>query len=310
MNNTRSLDVIYSIFIMSCQQKDSLMKFNIIGAGRLGKNLALSLSTHNHQLLAICNRTFLSATSAVEALNLGQAVENIADLPAAGLILITSPDDQIEAIAIELASNGFILPGCIIAHCSGVLASDILKPLQDIGCFIASIHPLKAFRADHVEHDAFHECHCVVEGDKEAVMFLNQYFSEMGAHIIPIAASNKSAYHAAAVMASNYLVTLAHCSIELLKNIGIDETDARAMIYPLMQGSLNNLNQTDSPAQALTGPLARGDIKTIERHLEIIHTPQIDALYRAAGLATLPMIQQAKTVLLSLSEKLLAKIGA
>ena len=135
-------------------------------------------------------------------------------------------------------------------------------------------------------------------------MFLNKYFTEMGAHIIPIAASNKVAYHAAAVIASNYLVTLAHCSTTLLETIGFDEKTARTLIYQLMQSSMNNLHQTDSPAQALTGPLARGDTRTIQQHLEAIHTPEIQALYRAAGLATLPMIKQANHVLLELSEKL------
>ena len=281
------------------------MKFNIIGSGRLGINLALSLiANENNQLIAICNSSLSSATAAVNLLNAGQAVARLADLPAVKLTLITTPDDQIQAVANELANSGFILPGHVVAHCSGVQRSAILKPLQDKGCLIASIHPLKAFRANHTQHDAFHGIDCVVEGDDLAVQLLSRSFTEMGAHVMPIVAAQKSTYHAAAVMATNYLVTLANCSIDLLLTAGIDELDAHQMIHRMMQSSLTNLQQTNHPAQALTGPLARGDVKTINQHLQAIKPPHIEALYRAAGLATLPLIQVDKAVLLMLEEEL------
>ena len=188
------------------------VKFNIIGAGRLGKNIALSLITHgDNQLVAVCNHNLASAAKAVRALGAGTAVNRLTDLPEVDLTFITTPDDLIADMAALLpASSG------VVVHCSGVLGSDVLAPLKKNGCHVASLHPLKAFREHHLQPDAFQNCDCMVEGDEYAVELLTRLFSGMRAQVLPIMAAKKSTYHAAAVMASNYLVTLAGCAIKLL----------------------------------------------------------------------------------------------
>lgn len=260
------------------------MKFNIIGAGRLGKNLALSLvSGHAHQLVAICNQTLESAVIALTELGSGIAVKTLAELPAVDLTFITTPDDTINTLVAAWKK-----PSGIIVHCSGALSSDILAPFKNKGCSVASIHPLRAFRKKlHV--DAFKDCYCVVEGDNEATTLLTDLFKGMGAHVIPISAVKKNTYHAAAVMASNYLVTLAGSAATLFMDAGLSDSQARDMTQNLMQSSLANIQHTTRLADALTGPLARGDIETINTHLHAIEEPHIEALYRAAALATLPL---------------------
>ena len=260
------------------------MRFNIIGAGRLGKNLAVSLMSRGDELIGVCNRRLCSAVAAVNELGSGVVVETLATLPAVDMTFITSPDDSIASIADELTiSSG------IVVHCSGVLSSEVLTPVKEKGCFIASIHPLRAFRNNHLPVNAFQDCDCVVEGDPNAVQRLTTLFRELGAQVIPIRAVKKNTYHAAAVMASNYVVTLASCAMELLLDSGLSETQAKGMTQRLMQSSLDNMKNTAQVADALTGPLARGDLNTIHRHLHAIKNPSINALYRAAGLATLPL---------------------
>ena len=90
-------------------------------------------------------------------------------------------------------------------------------------------------------------------------------------------------------MASNYLITLAHASEELLLQAGIAQTHARTMICNLMQGNINNLLNTQRIEEALTGPLCRGDTQTLNMHLKAINNPKTQALYKTAGLATLAM---------------------
>lgn len=261
------------------------MRVNIIGAGRLGKNLALSLVSHaDAALVAVYNCRLDSALAAVAELGVGMAVGALADLPAVDVTFITTPDDSIASVAAALPASG-----SMVVHCSGVLSSDVLLPLKKKDCSVASIHPLRAFRSKHVSPDAFLACDCVVEGDERAVQILTTLFTTLGAQVMPITAAKKRTYHAAAVMASNYLVTLAGCAVELLMEAGLPEKQAQGMAQRLMQSSLTNLHNTNHTADALTGPLARGDLNTIDQHLHAIKTPHIQALYRAAGLATLPL---------------------
>ena len=149
--------------------------------------------------------------------------------------------------------------------------------------------------------NAFQDCDCVVEGDDDAVQWLTTCFTQMGAQVVPMHATKKSVYHAAAVMASNYVVTLAGCAVGLLVDAGLTEQQAQPMVLRMMSSSLDNLQQTTHASQALTGPLARGDLNTIINHLQAIKSPCISALYRAAGLATLPLtgLDEARLTVLS-----------
>lgn len=266
------------------------LRFNMIGAGRLGKNLAYSL-THQGlaELGAVCNLHKTSADQAVKLIGEGIAVSSLAQLPTADLTLITVPDDAIGQIASELAKNDYSANPHYVIHCSGALNSTLLKPVAEKGCKTASFHPLKAFNTSVLDKEVFKKCDCVAEGDLPSLNLLSQLCKQLGANFIQIQTDQKATYHAAAVIASNYLVTLAARSIELLQQIGISTSAAKSMISKLMQSSLNNINQAEDAAKALTGPLVRGDLATIKLHLEAITNPDILALYQTAGMATLPL---------------------
>lgn len=182
-------------------------------------------------------------------------------------------------------------PGTFVFHCSGVLNSQVLEPLKNHGCFIASFHPLKAFKSNYLDAFAFAQVDCVLEGDAKACNWLKDAFTLLDANLIPIAPESKVLYHAAACMASNYLITLAACSEELFLKAGISPQKSRQMMVNLMQGNLNNLMQNANIADSLTGPLARGDIQTLALHFNAIDNPQIRCLYQSAALNTLPLAQ-------------------
>ena len=281
------------------------MKINIIGAGRLGQHLAASLlELRRAQPLTIYSRSLNSALHAIKTLGAGHAVESVSALPCADITFITAPDDAIEGIVTQLTHNHCILPGQIIAHCSGVLAAEILAPLRERGGLVASLHPLRAFRAHHVHVNAFKDCDCVVEGDPDAVLTLTTLFTEMGAHVIPILASKKATYHAAAVMASNYMVTLASCAMALFHEAGLSEAQAQNITKDLMHSSLTHIRDATHIKHALTGPLARGDIQTVTLHLDAIQSESVNALYRTAGLATLPLTNMDEAIRTALKNKL------
>lgn len=264
------------------------MKINVIGAGRLGRSLAHACMTNRvASSLMVCNRTLYSTQQAIKAIGAGHAIETINHAPPADVWFITAPDDAIELIATHLAHSNSIQPGHIIAHCSGVLEAKILEPVRQQGALVASVHPLRAFNSNAIHKHAFQDCTCIMEGDPEALTRLMDLFAQIGARPLAMTELNKAAYHAAATMASNYTVTLANSATELFLNAGLSKQEARRMTLDLMNNSLDNLQNTTHFAEALTGPLVRGDINTINAHLNTIQSPAIHRLYRAAGLATL-----------------------
>lgn len=269
-----------------------LPQVNIIGAGRLGKSLAFALVNAGLiRLNGICNRDYESASLAVRQLNVGKAVSSIRELPFADITFITTTDAQIASLAKELATHNNITPHTLFVHCSGALNSQELTPLKDKGAHVASLYPLKAFTSVSLSETAFKECDCIIEGDKEAVLKLSSLFEALQAQIIFLKAEAKLNYHTAAVMAANYLVTLAAISMELMQETGLDTNDARRMIFRLMQSSLANIQEAKTPIAALTGPLVRGDLTTIRNHLQNLgNKPLIKSLYQAAAIASLSLI--------------------
>jgi len=268
------------------------MHVNLIGPGRLGKALATSLiHTGEHTLLGVYHPNIARAQQASKALGQGTPVDSLAALSKADITLITCPDDVIPSLVKQLAAAAVITPGSIVMHLSGILSSDILMPLKKQGACIASLHPLKAFReTTYPETTAFQNIHCALEGDSNAIKTLTPLWQAMGAHVFTLSSDKKASYHAAAVMASNYLVTLAAEAMSLFKASGVSQAHAQTICLELMQTSLDNLKQTDTPAEALTGPLVRGDIETIKQHLNTMSSKTTNDLYCAAGLATLPLV--------------------
>lgn len=269
------------------------MRINLIGPGRLGKALAASLiSTGEHELISVYHPKITSAQHAVRALGHGTAINNLKSLTKTDITLITCPDDKMPGLIKKLSEAMIIQPNSIVMHLSGILSSDILMPFKHQGAHIASLHPLKAFRAASTpDTNAFQGVHCAIEGDNKAIHKLTPLWQAMGAHIFKLGSEKKAAYHAAAVMASNYLVTLAAEASQLFETSGVPPENAREICVQLMQTSLGNLKQTDTPQKALTGPLVRGDLQTIQKHLDAISSETTKNLYCAAGLATLPLIK-------------------
>lgn len=268
------------------------MHFNLIGPGRLGKALAASLiHTGEHKLLGVYHPNFTHAQQAADTLGQGTPINTLTALPKADITCITCPDDVMPSLVKQLAAAAVITPNHIIMHLSGMLSSDVLMPLKQQGACIASVHPLKAFRkTTHPKTTAFQGVNCGIEGDSQAIKILTPLWQAMGAQIFTLNSEKKATYHAAAVMASNYLVTLAAEASQLFEASGVPPENAHDICLQLMQTSLDNLKQTDTPKKALTGPLVRGDVQTIKQHLDAIASKKTKALYCAAGLATLPLV--------------------
>lgn len=260
---------------------------NLIGPGRLGQTLArLWQDAGLVTVSGILGRNQEKTATAAAFIGAGTPVD-WPELPPARLTLLATPDDLLTAAANQLATNGTLRPGDIVFHCSGALASDILAPLREQGAYLASIHPLKSFANPELAIVDFAGTYCGYEGNAPALDILLPLFNSIGARCFPIDPANKTLYHAGAVLACNALIALMHAALQSMAAAGVPQQTAWPALRPLIDGTLANIDRL-GPAGALTGPIARGDVKTVARQNAALHAldPQLGEVYSALGKLT------------------------
>lgn len=261
---------------------------NIIGCGHVGRVLGrLWHDKGVFRIQDILNRTPESAQEAAAFIGAGRPLGDPAGLRAADVYLLGTPDDQIGATCERLAASGVIRPGCLVFHCSGALPSSALAHATRLGAVIASVHPIRSFANPEQVVRSFGGTYCGIEGDTSAINTLQSAFSAIGGRIVPINIEFKSVYHAAAVFASNYLVTLLDTAVAAYEKAGIPREDALRLVEPLVRGTIDNVFQL-GPTNALTGPIARGDLATVVRQYKAVRAwdRRRGALYKLLGKLT------------------------
>ena len=257
------------------------MTLNIIGAGRLGKVLAKLFHEKKICIIqSVCNSSVDSAQNACDFIGSGQAVLQIKDMQKSDLTLIAAPDSHIAACAKQLS---YLDESCIVFHCSGVLASTVLPKAAKR----ASIHPLKSFADSMLSFQSFENTYCTYEGDDGGI--LRAIFEKIGGIVLGINQDQKPLYHSAATIASNYTVTLFDSVFQCFIASGLTSDDALILTHSLMSDALENMKNLKSAKKALTGPIARGDAKTVERHINALSNTPYQKLYQILGCYTLEL---------------------
>ncbi|PCJ34433.1 MAG: hypothetical protein COA75_13235 [Cellvibrionales bacterium] len=275
----------------------SLPTLNIIGSGKLGRTLARLFSDAGLVTMgAIYNRNIESSQAAQAFIGSGRVTTNIEQLSSepAELWMISTPDDTIKPCAEQLANLiGIDWKKATALHCSGLKTSAELIALQKQGCATASAHPAHSFASPEHSLSSFPSTVCTLEGNERATNILDALFSAIGGQVTTIEPEAKPLYHAATVMASNYLITLLGTSETLLKKAGIEDALANAVLAALMRQSLENGLQV-GPVNALTGPIARGDSNTLQAHIKAIKqsVPELDSVYSSMGIQALKLARQ------------------
>ena len=259
---------------------------SIIGCGKVGAAIAQLAASAGRPVAALASRNPDRARELADRIGAPEAACEIARAAgAAPLVLLTVSDDAIEPLCGELARAGAFGAGSVVAHCSGALGSDILAAARDsCGCQIASMHPLATFPTAAAAVEKFAGAYCFCEGAAGATDALMDLAADLGAKPMLISSEAKVLYHAAAVMACNYLTALLDAAVTLCGAAGIDRQTALSALGPLAAATLENVTKLGAPA-ALTGPIARGDAQTVRRHLEALARCDRDLrdFYRIAG---------------------------
>lgn len=253
----------------------------IIGAGAVGTALGAALYRAGWPVVAVASR---DAGRRERFRSLVPGARAFAEAPAlldeVELVVLAVPDDVIEQLAGELRLYG----GQAIVHTSGVLGAEVLEPARAAGTQLGAFHPLIAFADTERAIAAFHGATIAVEGDDQLVAHLADMAEALGATAVRLAAGTKAAYHAAAVLSAGGFVALLDAIAELARAAGLDEQGALAVYGGLIEQTLGNARALGIRA-ALTGPMTRGDVGTLERHLDAMRrlAPGALALYVAAA---------------------------
>ena len=238
----------------------------------MGQTLAALLHQHAQvQVQDLHSRTPLSAERAAQFVGAGTPVVDLAQMRAADVWLLSAPDAQVAVVAQVLAqAQGAKLSGAIVVHNSGFLSAAVLQPLQVLGCHVASAHPVLNFASPDTGVRQFAGTPCGLEGDASALAWLRSSLTAIGGRCFEIASADKPLYHAAAVFASNFTTVLQGIAQDAWHSAGVPEDLMRPLTEALLTSTVDNVLAM-GPAQALTGPAARGDTAVVQAQGQVVH---------------------------------------
>jgi predicted short-subunit dehydrogenase-like oxidoreductase (DUF2520 family) len=280
--------------------KSLMQKLNIIGAGRVGKSLArLFFENHIFEIAQVYTQSAETNLTALEFIGSGSGVTGISQVQAVDITLLAVPDDQLVNTTEALLQYDALPAGGVLFHCSGSKSSlDLLAQvpaLDRLQIQLASVHPVRSFADPSAVVKDFSGTICSIEGSVQALAVLESAFIKIGAQLITITPDAKMLYHAASVFASNYLVTLIDIAIDAYCAAGIPLDSAHKMAQGLSTKSLENVFNLGSMS-ALTGPIKRGDMQTVEHQQEVVTAWDAErgAVYQAFIAPTLALAQKTR----------------
>ena len=256
----------------------------VVGAGRVGAVLGAALARAGHRLTGVSAVSDASLARAADLLP-GVPVLEVPDVVAgAELVLLAVPDDALAALVGGLSATGAWQAGQIVAHTSGRHGVAVLEPTRRHHVLPLALHPAMTFTGTAMDLDRLSECAFGVTTDEALRPVAEALVVEMGADPVWVAEGDRAAYHAALAHGANHLVTLTSEAMEVLSRAGIAEP--RRVLGPLMRAALDNALRLGDAA--LTGPVARGDVGTVEDHLRELDrlSPEIRRTYVALARAT------------------------
>lgn len=259
-----------------------------VGAGRVGRALALRLNQVGYRVVLVMDCHIEAARRLGKQLPNSYVTSQIEDWPLLDVLLLTVPDDEIPTVAQHLCESTVDLTNTMVAHTSGATTSQVLMPLKAKGATVASLHPIQTFSGLEDEADKIPGTYFGIEGEEKAVTILKEIVRCMEGIPLVISPETKPLYHAACVFASNYVVVLMTLAGELLKKISTDLQEPGRILLPLLRGAVDNIHRQE-PDKALTGPILRGDVRTIQAHLQALgqESPFLVEIYRELGLQAL-----------------------
>lgn len=254
---------------------------NVIGCGKVGQTLARLLQVGDVcEIQDITGTELDAAAQAAEFIGAGRPVEELADMRAADIWMLTVPDTLITQVSADLAmvlsERGISLGDApTVFHCSGFTPASALAPLSALGFRLASVHPNLTFAEPTAAVEQFNGTPCGLEGDGTALDTLRPLFEAIGGVCFPVLTEHKALYHSAAVFSNNFTVVLQAIACEAWAAAGVPPEIAAKIHASLLEATVPNVLRLGH--KALTGPAARGDMKVVHAQGTAVFGWQPDA---------------------------------
>ena len=259
----------------------------IVGPGHVGRGLFRAFRTSGVEVVGLHGkRPSGVATSSGDIPR---------DAAKANVVIVSVRDPQLDEAIDEVAvatGDGRISRGSVILHTSAIAEPAGLRALSEAGFPGGTFHPLVPFSDPETSAELLRKAWIGIDGENAAKNASRRLAGHLGARTLEIPPGKKPAYHAAAVISSNFPVVLASVAGHLLHDIGIPDASAYQAVESLMAGALSNMNQA-LPDDALTGPVVRGDAETVAKHLRALqgHEAALE-VYRSLSRAAVEIAQR------------------
>jgi predicted short-subunit dehydrogenase-like oxidoreductase (DUF2520 family) len=231
-------------------------RIGFIGGGKVGCSLAEYFKNCMLPVSGIYSRQKINTDMYFDSID---SLLKVSDI-----VFITVTDSAISAVWSGLDKT--VLEGKIICHCSGSLSSDVFEGADKSKCSICSVHPMLVFDSKTVSFDKIANAFFTLEGDETAVGVVSDILDICKNKHCVIDGRKKAKYHTAAVFASNFAVAVAHKAVKLLEECGFTAEEAQKALVPMLTANMDNICEKGS-ISALTGPIERNDLTTVEKHL-------------------------------------------
>lgn len=243
------------------------IKIGFIGAGKVGFSLGKYLKENNVNVTGYYSKNNKSSKEACNFTETKQYFTLKEILNESDTIFITTPDMEISNVWNEIKK--YPIKDKIICHFSGLLSSEIFSNIHKFGAYGYSIHPMFAISDKYNSYKDLKNAFITIEGDPKFLETIYDLFKDLGNSVKIINKENKSLYHLSSVMVSNVVVGLMNNSINYLNSCGFTKEEALEALYPLALINLKNIN-SKGVTKSLTGPVERGDLKTLQSHFRSI----------------------------------------
>jgi predicted short-subunit dehydrogenase-like oxidoreductase (DUF2520 family) len=267
----------------------------IMGAGVVGTALAARLVRAGIPVIGLHGRQVELSDAARAISGVVASTGDIPDIASeSDVIVISVRDERVPEVAQRLVRENRLRPTHVLLHTSGANAArNVLAVARPHVRAVGTLHPLVSFAAPRIAVEHLQQVAFGIEGDEPAKAAAKRIVRALGARAVFLEAENLPLYHAGAVMASNYVVALADMAQSLLVKAGVPQEQALPALIPLLESVVQNLAQLGLPG-ALTGPVERGDVSSVEQHLRILTTraPELLEAYRLVGRDVLRLAQE------------------
>ncbi|GGM72908.1 hypothetical protein GCM10010106_19110 [Thermopolyspora flexuosa] len=292
---------------MDLSDRPARLDVGVVGAGRVGSALGAALAQAGHRIVAASGVSDASRRRAVERLGVTEIVRPEEVVEAAGLVLLTVPDDVLPGLVSGLVATGVNVRGKLLVHCSGAYGLAVFDPATQAGALPLALHPVMTFTGRDDDLRRLTGCFFGVTAPDPLRPVAEALVIEMGGEPSWIEEKDRALYHAALASAANHMVTLVAESEQLLERIGVEHPGR--MLGPLLGAALDNALRLGMAG--LTGPVVRGDAGTVRKHVDalILAAPEAADAYVALARLTADRALAAGLLKPEQAERLLDALG-